>query len=249
MTPPSPVRAGTRIAAAPGRRRARRPCRRRGASRRRLRVAVVAGTVGRQRRRRAPGQRGGEDRSPAITPGSSAARWASVPNSAIGQRPADDAGQVRARGATVRPTCSSDRGRPRGGRSRRPRRPRAGRCRAGRPWPARPRRRRRTSSGSASISRRRSGGSCSERIRSAQLGDGLLLVGEGEVHGAHAPGHAGHADAEQGDEVALDLVDAAAEGEDERSPGRPARCGRPARRRATPGAGSAAGPSTSIRSR
>ena len=49
-----------------------------------------------------------------------------------------------------------------------------------------------------------------------QVGDRLLLVGEGEVHGCSSvPRHAGQAEAEEGDEVALDLVDAAAEGEDE----------------------------------
>ena len=67
----------------------------------------------------------------------------------------------------------------------------------------------------------------SVKIRRGQLADGLLLLVEGEVHGSVvlALGRLGgltkgpgQAQAEDGDQVALDLVGPSAEGQDDQAP-------------------------------
>ena len=106
----------------------------------------------------------------------------SVPNSAIGSAPSTSVVQ-HGTGATVRPCSSSSRH-----SSRKPKppppTPRAARCRAGRPWRARPTCRGRTSRRSSSSSLQVLERHAVARICVARSLDLLLLFGEGEVHGA-----------------------------------------------------------------
>ena len=90
-------------------------------------------------------------------------------------------------------------------------------------------------SSSRSTSRSRSGGSSPAEDLRREVADRLLVLAEGQVHRSQLLGDAGDAEAEQRDEVALHLVRAAAEGQDQRPLQRalePAREDRCRRRRA-----------------
>ena len=156
-------------------------------------------------------------RLPSATPGSSADRCSSVPNSAIGSA-ASTRGEVRDRApSSARPARAA--GRPRGSRGRCRRRPRAGRCRAGRRRPAPPTVRRSNASPPASMRLQGARGSTGRRGSGAARSETACCssVKEKSMAGAvpRLSVGPGQAEAEHGDQVALHLVGAAAEGEDD----------------------------------
>ena len=249
----SPTRAGTRIALGDVRHRHARP------SCRSMRHPSPCA-----RRRSSAARRAGvpsslsaavRTASPSTTPGSSAARCSSVPNSAIGSAHGDERVQQRHRRDRAALLLRGS-GTARGSRSRPP--PTAsgqrdaeqvglgqlgpgvavepvGRC---------PRARAGGSSVHAvgeDLARPGRAARCCSSVRVKSIG----VV----VSSVRSAGRAGHAQAEDGDEVALHLVGATAEGEDEHAAGarlEPAAQHRLGRVRPAP---AATGPTISIRSR